>query len=292
MSGNIHPKDKMEQHPARLSSETLFDGTSTSISWTVAMFGLPVFTGLGFLFFLFFSFLKKSKNSSSVAPRRHRKHHAREDMVHIISLLLILLPLVFSEETHCVLKSPEQCVGVLRSYKERTGSLNPFDGVLTVSLEEATLHHFDADGDGDFDVIIGNRGFDLKYLENIGTLTNSTYVERNGKANPFYNFSYTVTSSISSSNGLKKYDHTSVVSMDLDDDGDLDLIFKGKKGIIYLRNDNRTFNEWEVEAEFYSFFIQAQTADFVGSGRSQLSSISLHGKMNLIVKDFAKPVRV
>ena len=196
---------------------------------------------------------------------------------------MLVMSLARSEQTYCRLESSAECSGALRTFAQRTGAQNPFDAIPAVWYGRSA--HLDVDNDGDMDVIIGNRLTVLTYVENIGTPTKSKYVLREGNANPFSNFTYTAGP------------HVSVMPMDLDEDGNMDLIVSsesaghiGKYGIKYLKNSNGTFVEWKVDPEFYSFFQTHSAGEFLG--QHFIRPISFRGKVNLMVGDWNAGVKV
>ncbi|MEZ4356323.1 MAG: VCBS repeat-containing protein [Myxococcota bacterium] len=94
-------------------------------------------------------------------------------------------------------------------YVERTGVSNPLSGATPPAFSR--LSFGDLDQDGDFDLIAGQQLGGFSYYENTGTATNASFVERTGAANPLDG--ETVGSSFSAP-----------VLVDLDSDGDLDLV--------------------------------------------------------------------
>ena len=92
----------------------------------------------------------------------------------------------------------------------RTGAANPMDGVDIGFSSRPTIG--DVDGDGDLDIVAGNFYGDIRYFENTGTASAPVFAERTGAANPFAAItapSQTVSPSL----------------VDLDGDGDLDLVY-------------------------------------------------------------------
>ncbi len=97
---------------------------------------------------------------------------------------------------------------------ERSGTANPFTGL--VSSWTPLLAVGDLDADGDLDLLCGDTyGGTLKYFENTGTATAPAFVERTGAANP--------TAVVSG-------DRLAPALGDLDRDGDLDLAVGGPAG--------------------------------------------------------------
>ena len=105
---------------------------------------------------------------------------------------------------------------------ERTGSANPFDGIGGRDLRPSLI---DIDEDGDLDAVIGlgGGGGNLRYLENTGTSLAPVFVERTGGANPF--------------NGIDVGNASDPTFIDLDQDGDADLIVGERDGNLnYFEN--------------------------------------------------------
>ena len=100
------------------------------------------------------------------------------------------------------------------SYTLRIGAANPFDGIDIVDHSTPSL--IDLDGDGDQDLVIGQFVGNLNYYENTGTALAPTYIERIGAANPF--------------DGIDIGAHSKPSFVDIDNDGDQDLVIGGLDG--------------------------------------------------------------
>ncbi|MBD1822859.1 DUF4347 domain-containing protein [Cyanobacteria bacterium FACHB-DQ100] len=108
------------------------------------------------------------------------------------------------------------------TFRERTGTANPFTG-LDVG-DKATPAFADIDKDGDLDAFVGSSDGTIRYYRN----TNGSFTQVTGTANPF--------------NGITWGNNSSISFADIDRDGDLDAFISGTKGGIgYYQNTNGVF---------------------------------------------------
>ncbi|MCA9096171.1 MAG: VCBS repeat-containing protein, partial [Planctomycetaceae bacterium] len=103
------------------------------------------------------------------------------------------------------------------SFTQQTGSSNPLNGFDVGQYSSPTMG--DLDGDGDLDVIVGLSNGTFKYYKNTGTAIAPVFTEQTGTDNPL--------------NGVDVGSFSIPTLVDLDGDGDLDLV---------TGNDDGTFN--------------------------------------------------
>ncbi|WP_369177604.1 FG-GAP-like repeat-containing protein [Candidatus Thiodubiliella endoseptemdiera] len=102
------------------------------------------------------------------------------------------------------------------TYEAKTGDSNPFNGIDVGNLSAPTLA--DIDGDGDLDLVVGESAGTLKYYQNTGTTSNPAYEAKTGDDNPF--------------NGIDVGDSSKPTLVDIDGDGDLDLVVGEANGTL------------------------------------------------------------
>ncbi len=111
------------------------------------------------------------------------------------------------------------------TFVERTGGANPMNGFDVGSY--STVDIVDIDGDGDFDMFVGEGTGIFNYFENTGTMASPTFVQRTGGANPL--------------NGEDVGFYSTPEFVDIDSDGDFDM-FAGDDGGIFNFFENTGTN--------------------------------------------------
>ena len=160
------------------------------------------------------------------------------------------------------------------TFTQLTGTANPFDGIDVGRSSDPSLS--DIDGDGDLDLVVGERNGKLKYYENTGSATAPTYTERTGSANPFDGFDVGILSAPSLS--------------DIDGDGDLDLVVGEWDGKLkYYENTGSatapTYTERTGSANPFDGFdvgssIEPSLSDIDGDGDPDLVVGKWDGKLS------------
>jgi Ca2+-binding RTX toxin-like protein len=155
------------------------------------------------------------------------------------------------------------------AFTARTGGLNPFNGInVGINVDPAVG---DIDGDGDLDLLLGGYGV-LRYFENTGSPTAAAYTERSGGANPL--------------NIVANRDYTSPTFVDLDGDGDLDVVV-GKLSAtpLYLKNTGTAAAPvFELQAGALN---PLNGVTFIGYNMPTFGDVDGDGDLDLLIADVA-----
>lgn len=95
-----------------------------------------------------------------------------------------------------------------QTFELQIGSNNPFGVVSTIDSSVPTF--VDLDGDGDFDLVVGESDGNYSYFKNEGSDLDATYVSKTGSDNPL--------------NRVTTSSYSMPAFVDLDDDSDFDLL--------------------------------------------------------------------
>jgi hypothetical protein len=118
---------------------------------------------------------------------------------------------------------------------------SPFDGMASGGHDYKSVTVGDIDGDGDVDVLIGNYD-SLRFFRNTGTAMAPAFQEETGAASPFYGSigdyvpAYTVGNYTYGPYYYSSYTSSRPQLVDLDGDGDLDLLVAEYGDVRYFEN--------------------------------------------------------
>uniref|UniRef100_UPI0034DE1A6A FG-GAP-like repeat-containing protein n=1 Tax=Candidatus Thiodubiliella endoseptemdiera TaxID=2738886 RepID=UPI0034DE1A6A len=152
------------------------------------------------------------------------------------------------------------------AYEVKTGGSNPFNSIDVGDFSKPTLA--DIDGDGDLDLVVGEKYGTLKYYQNTGTTSNPAYEAKTGGSNPF--------------NSIDVGDFATPTLADIDGDGDLDLVVGEYYGTLkYYQNTGTTSNPaYEVKTGGSNPFNGIDVGDF---SKPTLADIDGDGDLDLVV---------
>ena len=153
-------------------------------------------------------------------------------------------------------------------FAQRSGEGNPFNSIDTGFNSTPALA--DLDGDGDLDLVAGNRGGELAYFENTGTASAPTFTQRTGTANPL--------------DGIGMDANSAPEPADLDGDGDIDLVLWGWYGVItYVENTgSATSPAFEARSDAAD---PLSTINFTNLGKLSFADLDGDGDFDLTVRD-------
>lgn len=121
--------------------------------------------------------------------------------------------------------------GLTLGFRNIGNTLNPvfeLDSTLVIGIPDVGLNSYpalaDIDGDGDYDLLIGRDGASIYYYKNTGTIHS-----------PIWTRDFTTFASVESQTYWKN-----PTFVDLDYDGDLDLVYGQSTGILYVYRNNGT----------------------------------------------------
>ena len=157
---------------------------------------------------------------------------------------------------------------VAPAFTRHTGAANPLAELDAGDFSIPELA--DLDGDGDLDLIVGSRDDTLHYFENTGTATDPAFTQRAGAANPF--------------NGINSPGDTGPTLIDLDGDGDLDLVLWTFYGDIdYFENTGTAGNP--VFTERLDAANPLEIVDVAAFGIPEFIDVDNDNDLDLVVAD-------
>jgi hypothetical protein len=157
-------------------------------------------------------------------------------------------------------------------FASRSGSSNPFQGLISFSARDVTLLDFvDYDNDGDPDLVVGaGESFlvgipAVAYFENVGSAVSPSFESRTGTSSPFESVD---------ANAL--YGVAKPIVIDLDGDGDLDLILAYDE-FVYFENTGTQESPAYVRrlGEDNPFVLVGQGNSSAGLGKLGANSVDL-----------------
>ena len=114
--------------------------------------------------------------------------------------------------------------GSVAFFQLQSAGNNPLSAFDVGSYSSPTA--YDVDGDGDFDVVVGNEDGTLDYMKNIGSNTNPVFQQQTSGNNPFF--------------GIDVGDFSYPALYDMDSDGDGDLLVGELDGKIHTFENTGT----------------------------------------------------
>ena len=124
---------------------------------------------------------------------------------------------------YCRVDDVSVCWGNSRRFLKVAGR-RPFDTIAWPDeIEDYNPAFGDIDHDGDLDMVVGAWNGKLYFYQNVGSATRPEFVVVEGRKSPF--------------DGIDVGRHAAPVLVDLDLDGDLDLIVGENKGRIFFFNN-------------------------------------------------------
>jgi hypothetical protein len=152
------------------------------------------------------------------------------------------------------------------TFERKTGIYDPFGGVWI--YYDATPYFADVDGDGDDDVLFDNRKDDIIYMKN----NNGLFDYAPAEENPF--------AAITTANEF------CISYVDLNNDGDKDIVGGSAVGVQYFQGGNGTFTSIAVAS---GPFKDISTFD---SPKTDFADIDADGDLDLFLSDAVDATRV